>query len=125
VDLDVSAGRWQVRGEAIQTWWSVPAAADPALEPALTSLALWGEARWRVTTGVDTTIRVERLDFGDIRTATGPAPWEAPVSRVEAGVAAALHRRVRAKVSWQYNRRPLGGRVRRDILAAGQLSFWF
>jgi hypothetical protein len=54
----VSAGRWQVRGEAIQTWWSVPAAADPALEPALTSLALWGEARWRVTTGVDTTIRV-------------------------------------------------------------------
>jgi hypothetical protein len=47
------------------------------------------------------------------------------VSRVEAVVAAALHRRVRAKVSWQYKRRPLGGRVRRDILAAGQLSFWF
>jgi hypothetical protein len=40
-------------------------------------------------------------------------------------VSAAVHRRLRVKAAWQHNRRPLGGRVRRDSLVVGQLVAWF
>ena len=124
-DLVLAAGRWEVRGEVIGTWWSVPAAFDPRLRPALTTLALWGEGRVRVWPGVDLTVRTERLAFGDVESAQGPTPWEAAVSRVEAGVAASVYRRVRAKLAWQYNSRPLAGRVRQDHLVVGQIAVWF
>jgi hypothetical protein len=124
-DLAVSAGRWELRGEVIRTSWSLPAPSDPRLRPALTALALWGEGRVRVWPGVDLTVRGERLTFGEVDTAQGPTPWEAAVSRVEGGVAAAVHRRVRLKVAWQRDWRPLGGRVRHDSLVAGQIAVWF
>jgi hypothetical protein len=124
-DVTVSAGRWELRGEAIRAWWSLPSSNDPGLGPALTSLALWGEGRLRIWPGVDVTLRGERLAFGDIEAGLGPTPWEADVSRLEGGVSAAVHRRLRLKVAWQHNRRPLGGRVRRDSLVVGQLVAWF
>ncbi len=51
--------------------------------------------------------------------------WEADVTRVEAGVSAAVYRRVRVKAVWQRNWRPLAGRVRHDSLVIGQLAVWF
>jgi hypothetical protein len=124
-DVTVSAGRWELRGEAIRAWWSLPSSGDPGLAAALTSVALWGEGRLRVWPGVDLTARGERLTFGEIETPLGPTPWEADVWRVEGGVSAAVHRRLRLKAAWQHNRRPLGGRVRRDSLVVGQLVAWF
>jgi hypothetical protein len=124
-DLTVAAGRWEVRGEVIHAWWDLPAANDPRLEPALTSLAGWTEGRVRVLPGIDVTVRGEHLNFGDVETAAGPAPWEADVTRLEAGVAAAVLRRVKVKLAWQRNWRPNGGRVREDSLVAGQVVAWF
>ena len=124
-DLVLSAGRWELRSEVIGTWWSLPAVTDPRLRPTFTALAWWSEGRVRLWPGVDLTVRGERLSFSDVDTVQGPTPWEAGVSRIEAGVAAAVHRRVRAKLAWQYNSRPLGGRVREDHLLVGQLVVWF
>jgi hypothetical protein len=124
-DLTVAAGRWEARGEVIHAWSSIPAATDPRLAPALTSLAVWGEGRVRVWPGVDLAVRTERLDFGDIESAGGPTPWEAAVTRVETGVTVAVLRRAKAKLVWQRNWRPLAGRVRDDSLVVGQLAVWF
>jgi hypothetical protein len=114
-----------VRGELIRTRSSLPAATDPRLAPALTSLAVWGEGRVRVWPGVDLAVRTEQLSFGDVESAGGPTPWEAAVTRVETGVGVAVLRRAKAKLVWQRNWRPLAGRVRNDSLVAGQLVVWF
>ncbi len=124
-DVTLAAGRWEVRGELIHTWWSVPATSDPRLEAALTAFAGWGEGRVRVLPGVDLSVRGERLAFGDVETANGRAPWEADVTRLETGFAISVMRRVKLKGAWQHNWRPLGGRVRKDRLVAGQVVAWF
>jgi hypothetical protein len=124
-DVTIAAGRWEVRGELIRTRSSLPAATDPRLAPALTSLAVWGEGRVRVWPGVDLAVRTEQLSFGDVESAGGPTPWEAAVTRVETGVGVAVLRRAKAKLVWQRNWRPLAGRVRNDSLVAGQLVVWF
>ena len=114
-----------MRGELIHTWWSLPATSDPRLEAALTSLAGWGEGRVRVLPGVDLSVRGERLAFGDVETASGPAPWEADVTRLETGFAISVLRRVKLKGAWQHNWRPArrpgppgqpGGRAGRGVV---------
>jgi hypothetical protein len=124
-DLTLAAGRWEVRGELIGTWWSLPATTDARLRDPLTTVAAWAEGRVRVAPGLDVSLRAERLRFGDIDTAQGPTPWEAGVSRLETGVSTAVHRHVRLKLAWQRNWRPDGGRVRQDGLVAGQIAVWF
>ena len=69
-------------------------------------------------------MRGERLAFGDVRPQR-TAPWEADVTRLEAGFAISVLRRVKLKGAWQHNWRPLGGRVRQDRLVAGQVVAWF
>ncbi len=49
------------------------------------ALAAWVEGRVRVLPGLDLAGRAERLTFSDIAAGAGRQPWEAPVSRVEAG----------------------------------------
>lgn len=122
-DLTFETGRWRLRGEAMRVRWDVPIRATGRPSTALSSSAYWTDLRVRVVPGLDAAARVEHLDFGTIA-GTG-SRWEAPVTRVEAGAAAMVHRHVRAKLAVQNNQRPLGGRVRRDTLIAGQLVFWF
>jgi hypothetical protein len=52
-------------------------------------------------------------------------PWEAPVTRVESALAFSPLRHLRLKVAAQHNRRPLGGRIRQDMLVAAQVGVWF
>ena len=124
-DVEFSAGRWLARGEIIASRWALPAFTGTRTTPDVTSLAVWGEGRVRLLPGLDLGLRLERLDFGDVATPAGMQPWEAPVSRVETGVAFSPVRRARLKFAVQHNRRPLGGRVRRDTLVAAQVSVWF
>ncbi|MBL8137887.1 MAG: hypothetical protein JNL48_14775 [Acidobacteria bacterium] len=124
-DLEFSAGRWLARGELIASRWDLPAFTGTTMTPVVTSLAAWGEGRVRLMPGLDLGLRIERLDFGDVATQAGIQPWEAPVSRLETGVAFAPVRHARLKLALQHNRRPLGGRVRQDTLLAAQVSLWF
>ncbi len=125
LDAQVASGRWQIRGEVIRSRWTLPSATDPALGGGVHALAGWLEGRVRVVPGVDVAARAERLAFSNLDTATGAQPWESPVSRVEAGIVASPLRHVWMKFAVQRNRRPLGGRVRHDTLAAAQLGVWF
>ncbi len=125
LDAHVAAGRWQVRAEAIGSTWALPLGAGAA--PSLTVRALtgWVESRVRVLPGLDVAARAEHLTFSELGTTTGMQPWEAPVSRMEAGVVLAPIRHVRIKMAVQRNLRPAGGRVRHDTLVAAQLGVWF
>lgn len=124
-DVEVSAGRWLVRGEVLVSRWDVPAFTADAGAVTLGATAGWAEGRVRVLPGLDLGARLERLSFSEIDTAAGRLPWEAAVTRVEAGVAWVPARHVRVKVAAQRNRRPAGGRVRHDTLLAAQLGLWF
>jgi hypothetical protein len=122
-DLTFETGRWRLRGEAMRVRWDVPIRATGRASTPLASTAYWTDLRVRVLPGLDAAARVERLTFGTI--AGVGARWEAPVTRVEVGGSTMLHRHWRAKIAVQHNQRPLGGRVRRDTLLAGQLACWF
>ena len=122
-DVTVEVGRWRVRGEVLRSRWELPLRSTGSTL-CLTATAAWTDLRVRVLPGLDLATRVEHLAFGHLGAGTA-APWEAPVTRVEGGAAAMLHRHLRLKFAAQHNRRPLGGRVRRDTLVASQLAFWF
>jgi hypothetical protein len=91
----------------------------------VSALATWGEGRLRLLPGLDAGLRLDRLTFSEIDSTTTRLPWEAPVTRIEAGVAYVPMRHVRMTVALQRNRRPAGGRVRHDTLLAAQLGVWF
>ncbi len=125
VDVLVAAGRWTLRGELIQSRWTLPATHDRALAGGVRATAGWLEGRLRVFPGVDLAARAERLRFSEIATPSARQPWDSPVSRLEAGVSATPVRHVRVKFAVQRNRRPLGGRIRHDTLLAAQAGVWF
>ncbi len=108
LDAAVAAGRWQLRGEIVRSAWAVPLGTGPRL--GVRALAGWVESRMRLLPGLDVAARAERLGFSDIDAERDRQPWEAPVSRLEGGVAWSPIRHLRLKMAAQRNRRPLGGR---------------
>lgn len=123
-DVEFATGAWLVRGEVLASRWQMPALATGPIDP-LTAVTAWAEGRLRVLPGVDLGLRVEHLGFSEIGPADAAEPWEAAVSRVEAGLAFVPMRHLRFKVAAQRNRRPDGGRVRHDTLVAAQVGVWF
>lgn len=123
VDVDAAWGRWGARAEAIVTSFDLPAMAGTPRR-GYVARAVWGEGRVRVVPGLDLALRAEHLGFAAVAAAAS-TPWEAPVTRLETGVAFVPIRHVRLKVDVQRNRRPLGGRVRHDTLLSGQVGLWF
>ena len=53
-----------------------------------------------------------------------PTPWDAPVTRIEAGGGVYLQRNLTVRVVAQHNWRD-GGRVRNRTYVSGQLAYWF
>lgn len=123
-DLECASGHWLLRAEAVYTEWDAAALTAPLLGDTLTALAWSVEARRALLPGLHVGARFERLTFGDIEGPTGPASWEAPVRRLEAGVSYAVTRQVKVKVAYQRNRRD-GGFVRANDLVAVQGALWF
>jgi len=122
VDVEWVRDQVQVRGEALVNRWTVPTAVASPLP--LDSHAVYVEARYRFHPRVYAAARAERLGFGRIGAAPAREPWEARVSRVEAGGGVSLAPRTRVKLAYQQNVRD-GGRVRRSHLLAAQVVVWF
>jgi hypothetical protein len=121
-DAEFAAGHVIVRSELIVNRWTMPTATAAPLD--LDTLGGYLEGRYRLRPDVYVAARMERLAFGEISAGTTAAPWEARVTRVEAGAGYLVSRRARLKVVYQLNVRD-GGRVRRSHLAAAQLVAWF
>jgi hypothetical protein len=125
LDAEIAGGPWLARAEMLASRWDLPAFADGTGDGHVGARASWGEVRFRAMPGLDLALRAEHLGFSDVTMPGSTEPWEAPVTRLETGVAYVPIRNLRLKLDVQRNRRPLGGRVRHDTLVATQASVWF
>jgi hypothetical protein len=124
IDTDYARGRFVGRAEAMWSRFTLPVRLVARSNTDLDAWSIIAEGRYRVMPGMYVAGRVERLGFGELDTAAGPEPWEAPVRRVELGAGYSLLRNLTIKASWQHNRRDIG-RLRRDSLGAMQVAYWF
>lgn len=131
VDAEYSRGYWIVRGELVHSRWTLPAPNRPLIEGPLGATAAYVEGRYRLSPRYFVAARADRLTFSRIR--GGAAyngrllPWDAPVTRVEAGGGAYLHRYVILRAVIQHDRREEPVRfveTQRTYMSA-QLAFWF
>jgi hypothetical protein len=119
VDSEVATGPWLLRAEAIWTRWDMP-----SLETHLDALGWTAEGRYKITAGFWLAARYSGSRFESLEAPTGAATWDAPVSRIEAGVGYSFYRRLMAKLVIQHNERD-GGRRESATLPAVQVLFWF
>jgi predicted porin len=118
LDLEYARGHVTIRAEGIWTEWDLPAIDAPRIEDPVDARALSVEAVYRLAPGLDVAGRFDRLGFGDIQGSAVRDSWDAPVTRVEAGVVYALRRGLRLKAVYQHNWREAGPRGRRGFPAA-------
>jgi hypothetical protein len=127
-DAEYSRGYWIVRGELIQSRWDLPALASPPIASPLRALAAFVETRYRITPRIFAAARADRLTFSRIRGERlfggRPTPWDAPVTRLEAGGGFYLQRNLTLRAVVQRNWRD-AGRVRNRTFVSGQLAYWF
>jgi hypothetical protein len=118
LDAEYSRDHWMIRGEAIWNQWQVPTLAQN-----LNASSVFVETRYKMLPGMFVAGRVDHLGFGKLAVADQLRTWDAPVTRLEAGVGYYLRRNLLAKGAYQHNWRDGGGVRRRGLLAA-QLHFW-
>ena len=108
LDVEYSRGHAVVRAEAIWSAFDLPAIDPPRIEDPVAALGLSLEAVYRVAPGLDVAARFDRLTFDEIQGTTERDTWDAPVTRVEAGVGYALRRGLLVKAVYQHNWRSAG-----------------
>jgi hypothetical protein len=123
-DAQWSRGYWIVCAEVLWSRWALPALAETRIGAPLSAYAGFVEARYKIRPGLYTAARIERLAFSTVDSTLGRQAWDAPVTRLEAGLGFVPQRHVLLKASWQHNGRD-AGRVRRNDLVAAQLVLWF
>ena len=104
----------------------------PALQRPLVvgPLGAWGgflEARYKIRPGLYAAARVDHLGFSDVTGSSfggAPTPWDAPVSRVEAGGGYSVRRNVTVKAVVQRNWRH-GVAFGPETIAGAQALLWF
>lgn len=126
-DVEFSAAYVRIKGEYLGFQWDVPAIGEPRLDSPLASSAGVLEVTYRVHPRIDLAARGDYLGFSEI-TGTlyggAPTPWDANVTRVEAGGSYRFTRRLRLKLVYQRDWR--FGRTRTTAgFPAAQLSYWF
>jgi hypothetical protein len=123
-DIEYSRGYYLVRMETIASAWQLPVIGAPALEDPLRAFSTSIEGKYRIRPGFYAAARWDHLAFSEITGNTARLPWEAPITRVEAGIGYSLRRNVLLKASYQHNDRD-GGRVTALSLGSVQLVYWF
>jgi len=128
VDGEYSRGYWIVRGEAIWSHWHLPIIAAPEITDPLTARSAYLESRYRLSPRYFVAARVDGLGFSRV---TGvrfynsqPTPWDAPVTRVEAGGGVYVQRNLTVRAVVQRNWRAAGRVLDRTYVSA-QISYWF
>jgi hypothetical protein len=124
LDAEYSEGRFLARAEVIRSHWTLPFALSGDDNSRLGANAVLLEGRYRVVPGIQIAARAERLDFSRLQADGLGERWEAPVQRLEVGASYAIIRNITVKASVQRNTRD-GGRIRRDMLGALQVVYWF
>ncbi|HEX5475732.1 MAG TPA: hypothetical protein VFX12_13815 [Vicinamibacterales bacterium] len=127
MDAEYSRGYFVVRGELIASRWTLPALDAPVLAGPVRATGAYLEGQYRLTPRFFAAARVDHLGFSRItgtRFGGAPTPWDAPVSRVEAGGGVYLQRNVIGRVVVQRNWREAGAGSP-ETFVSGQLSYWF
>ena len=128
VDAEYSRDYWIVRGEVIDSRWTVPELNLPLISRPLRATAGFVETRYRFGPRYFAAGRVDRLTFSRVRGARlfngTPTPWDAPVTRLEAGAGVYLRRTLTARAVVQRNWRDAGRVTARTFLSA-QIAFGF
>jgi hypothetical protein len=123
-DAEYSIGHFLARAELVSAGWRLPVIGTPALPDALRSTAIMTEARYRLMPGLTGGLRVDHQGFSEIQGSYQRAPWDAPVTRVEAGLAWNVTRNLIVRGSVQRNTRTRGS-VTAATLPALQVTLWF
>lgn len=128
VDAEYSINYWLVRGEWVQSRWTLPAIKAPFITEPLVASAVYVETRYKLTPRLFAAARGDMLSFSEI---TGerffggrPTSWDAPVKRVEVGGGVYIQRNLTARIVVQRNWRD-GGRVHEKTFVSGQVTYWF
>jgi hypothetical protein len=122
-DVEYGWGPWLVRGEALRSTFRLPLPAPRG--DVLTAWSGFLEARYRFHPRWQTAVRLERLGFGRIAPAAGPArTWDAAVDALETVVSYRVTRQIDVRAGWVQHWRD-GGRVRREGRPAVELLYWF
>jgi hypothetical protein len=128
VDGEYSRGYWFVRGEAIWNHWHLPVIAAPQITDPLTARSAFIESRYRLGPRFFVAARVDSLRFSDVTGARfyngQPTPWDAPVTRIEAGAGVYVQRNLTVRGIVQRNWRDAGRVLNKTYLSA-QISYWF
>jgi hypothetical protein len=118
MDVEYSWGYWLLRGETIVSARSYPAFASPYLNDPLTTVAVEGEARYKIRPGLYAAVRVGGLSFGAIRGSAARQTWDADLARVETGLGYSFTRNILVKTVYQYNRRDSTRKASLHLVAA-------
>jgi hypothetical protein len=124
-DVEYSRGYYLLRLESIVSRWRLPRVSPPFLDEPLQAVSTSVEGRYKITPGFYAAARFDRLAFSDVAGTVETGPWDAPVTRVEAGVGYSIMRNLQLKTSVQHNRRDAGRLQRHANLVASQIVFWF
>jgi hypothetical protein len=124
-DAEFSRGYYLLRFETIVSDWRLPIVQAPPLDLPLRSVSTSIEGRYKVAPGFYVAARVDHLGFSDLVGTLVTEPWDAPVTRVEAGGGYSLQRNLLLKVTYQHDHRDGGLLAPTANLVAAQLVFWF
>jgi hypothetical protein len=123
-DVEYGAGHWLVRAELLRSVFQIPILSVSSG----TSLEAWSgfvEARYRWHPRWQVAGRAEKIDFASlVGSAGGPAPWDAPVTRLEGVLGFRATRAIELRAGWQHNWRD-AGRIHERGSPAVQVLYWF
>jgi hypothetical protein len=123
-DAEYSKGYWLVRGELVAASWTLPITGTPSIQNPLRATSLSVEGRYRVAPGLTAGARIDHLDFNQQRGSYLTLPWDAPVWRVEGGLAWRASRHIVVRGSVQHDSRSRGS-VTDATLPSAQVTLWF